>query len=131
MEPLLTIAFFALLLTKVATLGVILGYLAITWRTMAFTEVPVLDLSEARSESTKPFFLQQLREALLNVGFLYIKNTGIDQRLFDRVCDEGIAFFDLSDHDKLQIEMKNQSSFLGYSKVGIANHDSENITHWW
>ena len=85
---------------------------------MAFSEIPVLDLSEARSEDTKPGFLKNLRDALLSVGFLYIKNFGIDQELCNRVCEEGIRFFDLPDAEKLRIEMKNQASFLGYSRVG-------------
>ncbi|KAK5109949.1 hypothetical protein LTR62_006438 [Meristemomyces frigidus] len=85
---------------------------------MAFHEIPILDLSEARAASTKPAFLHQLRDALLKVGFLYIKNTGIKEELFDRVCDQGIRFFDLSDEEKMRIEMKNQPSFLGYSKLG-------------
>jgi isopenicillin N synthase-like dioxygenase len=86
---------------------------------MAFSEIPILDLSEARSNETKPEFLRKLRDALLNVGFLYIKNFGIDQSLCDLVCDEGIKFFDLPYEEKLRIEMKNQASFLGYSRVRL------------
>ena len=82
-----------------------------------FKEIPILDLSEARSEGSKPVFLRKLRDALLNVGFLYIRNTGIRQELFDRVCDEDVRSFDLPDEEKQRIEMKNQPSFLGYSKV--------------
>lgn len=85
---------------------------------MAFNEIPVLDLSEARNADTKPGFLKKLRDALLNVGFLYIKNVGIDQETFDRVCEAGIRFFDLPEEEKLAIEMKNKPSFLGYSRVG-------------
>ncbi|KAK3713370.1 hypothetical protein LTR37_008562 [Vermiconidia calcicola] len=85
---------------------------------MAFTEIPILDLSESGSEDTKPQFLEKLRDALLNVGFLYIKDAGIDQDLYDRVCEEGIRFFDLPDEEKLRIEMKNKASFLGYSRLG-------------
>lgn len=84
---------------------------------MAFKEIPILDLSEARHENTKPAFLRQLRDALLNVGFLYIKNTGIDQETLDRVSEQGINFFELPEDDKLAIEMKNEPSFLGYSRV--------------
>jgi isopenicillin N synthase-like dioxygenase len=84
---------------------------------MPFQEVPILDMSLAKDDATKPAFLQQLLDTLLNVGFLYIKNTGIDQSLFDKVCEEGIRFFDLPEDEKLQIEMKNAKSFLGYSKV--------------
>jgi isopenicillin N synthase-like dioxygenase len=84
---------------------------------MPFKEIPILDMFLAKDESTKPAFLQELRDVLLNVGFLYIKNTGIDQELFDKVCGEGIRFFDLPEDEKLRIEMKNAQSFLGYSKV--------------
>jgi len=84
---------------------------------MAFQEIPILDLSLARDEESKPELLRQLRDALLNVGFLYIKNAGIDQELYDCVCNEGIRFFDLPQEDKLKIEMKNANSFLGYSQV--------------
>jgi isopenicillin N synthase-like dioxygenase len=102
---------------------------------MAFKEIPILDLSEARTPESKPQFLQKLRDALLNVGFLYIKNMGIDQDTYDRVrlsgphsfrhvltisqvCAEGIRFFDIPEQEKLAIEMKNAPSFLGYSRLG-------------
>lgn len=84
---------------------------------MPFTEIPILDLDLARLNDTKAEFLASLREALLNVGFLYLKNAGIEQELYDEVCKEGISFFDLPDEEKLRIEMKNQPSFLGYSRV--------------
>ena len=94
---------------------------------MAFSEIPILDLSEARSDETKPEFLRKLRDALLNVGFLYIKNFGIDQSLCDRVCDEGIKFFDLPHEEKLRIEMKNEASFLGYSRVRSIRSFGRNV----
>lgn len=84
---------------------------------MAFKEIPILDLAEARIQENKPQFLHDLRDALLHVGFLYIKNTGIKQEQFDEVCREGIKFFDIPDKEKLRIEMKNEASFLGYSRV--------------
>jgi isopenicillin N synthase-like dioxygenase len=58
---------------------------------MAFKEIPVLDLSEARTVETKPQFLEKLRDALLNVGFLYIKNVGIDQDTYDKVRDATVV----------------------------------------
>lgn len=70
----------------------------------AFHEIPILDLALAQSPDTKPAFLKDLLDALLNVGFFYIKNTGIPQETFDRVCDEGIKFFDLPEDEKLAIE---------------------------
>lgn len=84
---------------------------------MSFNAIPILDLSEARSPETRPAFLEQLRDALFNVGFLYIKNAGIDQELYDRVCEQGVRFFGVPDEEKARIDMINQQSFLGYAKV--------------
>ncbi|PGH16574.1 hypothetical protein AJ79_01680 [Helicocarpus griseus UAMH5409] len=85
---------------------------------MSFTSIPILDLSEARSPATKPAFLDALRHALLEVGFLYIKNTGVDAKLIEEVVVEGKRFFELPEEKKLEVEMKNKGSFLGYSRLG-------------
>lgn len=82
---------------------------------MSFSTIPVLDLSLARNPDTKPTFLETLRDALLDVGFLYIKNTGIDDTLTQHVITQGKAFFDLPEEAKLEIQMKNCASFLGTS----------------
>ena len=80
---------------------------------MSFDTIPILDLSLARSESTKPAFLKTLRDALLDVGFLYIKNTGIDDSLIEDVIEQGKQFFGLPEEKKLEVQMKNKPSFLG------------------
>jgi len=80
---------------------------------MSFTAIPVLDLSLSQHPDTKPAFLSDLRNALLEVGFLYIRNTGVDKKLIDEVIADGKAFFDLPDDAKLAIQMKNAPSFLG------------------
>ncbi|KAG5287119.1 naringenin 3-dioxygenase, oxidoreductase [Histoplasma ohiense] len=85
---------------------------------MSFSSIPILDLSEARDPATKPAFLDSLRHALLEVGFLYIKNTGVDDKLIQEVIEEGRRFFELPDEKKLEVEMKNAPSFLGYSRLG-------------
>ena len=84
---------------------------------MSFSSIPVLDLSLARNEGTKPAFLEFLRVALLDVGFLYIKNTGIDDTLTQDVIEQGKAFFSLPDKKKLEVQMKQQPSFLGTEKL--------------
>ncbi|KAF6820718.1 isopenicillin n [Colletotrichum sojae] len=97
---------------------------------MSFKSIPVLDLSLAHSPETKPQFLADLRYALMEVGFLYLKNVGIPDELFQRVIREGKAFFDIPSEEKyrklqnlgvctleLKIEMKNAKSFLGYSQL--------------
>lgn len=84
---------------------------------MSFTSIPLLDLSLSRNPETKPAFLESLREALLEVGFLYIKNTGIDDALIEDVITQGKAFFDLPEEKKLEIQMKNVPSFLGATRL--------------
>jgi len=84
----------------------------------SFTSVPVLSLAAAFDPRTKPKFLKDLRSALLNVGFLYLSDTGISPELFYQVKKECRNFFeDLGEEDKLGIEMKREKSFLGYSRV--------------
>ncbi|SLM36120.1 2og-fe oxygenase [Lasallia pustulata] len=80
---------------------------------MSFTSIPILDLSLSRNPETKPAFLDSLRHALLEVGFFYISNTGIDESLIDAVITQAKAFFALPLEKKLEIEMKNVPSFLG------------------
>ncbi|KAK8122413.1 Clavaminate synthase-like protein [Apiospora sp. TS-2023a] len=84
---------------------------------MSFAEIPILDLALARDPATKPGFLADLRHALMEVGFLYLKNVGISDELFTRVIKEGRSFFDIPKEEKLKIEMKNAPSFLGYSQL--------------
>ncbi|PMD12736.1 putative isopenicillin N synthetase [Hyaloscypha hepaticicola] len=84
---------------------------------MSFDSIPILDLSQAKDPATKAQFLDELRHALLEVGFLYLKNVGIPDKLTQKVIKEGIAFFDLPMEEKLKIEMKNAPSFLGYSRL--------------
>ncbi|KAJ4164391.1 hypothetical protein LMH87_006067 [Akanthomyces muscarius] len=84
---------------------------------MSFTSIPILDLAEANDPATKPEFLRQLRHALMEVGFLYLKNVGIPDSLFEQVMEQGKAFFDIPEEEKLKIEMKNAPSFLGYSRL--------------
>lgn len=83
-----------------------------------FSTLPILPLSAALSPHTKPKFLSDLRSALLNVGFLYLSETGLPDELVQDVVRECKGFFEgLSREEKERIEMKNEKSFLGWSRV--------------
>jgi len=82
------------------------------------TPIPILPLSHALCASTKPQFLTDLRSALLNVGFLYLSETGLPDELVREVIREGVGFFEeLPEEEKERIEMKNEKSFLGWNRV--------------
>jgi isopenicillin N synthase-like dioxygenase len=86
----------------------------------SFKRIPILSLAEAKDLATKPAFLRDLRDALLHVGFLYLSDTGVPEPLTVRVCEQARLFFDesvLPLEEKEEIEMKNQKSFLGWSRV--------------
>lgn len=83
-----------------------------------FKSLPVLPLSQALDPTTKPKFLEDLRHALLNVGFLYLSETGLPDQLIKNVITECQDFFvKLPQEEKERIEMKNEKSFLGWSRV--------------
>jgi isopenicillin N synthase-like dioxygenase len=67
---------------------------------MSFTSIPILDLAQSRDPATKPQFLAELRHALMEVGFLYLKNVGIPEELWRQVVREGLAFFDIPREEK-------------------------------
>lgn len=66
----------------------------------SFTSIPILDLAAANDPATKPEFLKELRHALMEVGFLYLKNVGISDELFQDVITLGKAFFDIPEEEK-------------------------------
>jgi isopenicillin N synthase-like dioxygenase len=70
---------------------------------MSFTSIPILDLSQSKNTDTKPGFLADLRHALMEVGFLYLKNVGIPEELFKQVIEEGKAFFDIPLEEKYDV----------------------------
>ncbi|KAE9994501.1 hypothetical protein EG327_009179 [Venturia inaequalis] len=86
----------------------------------SFQTIPILSLPLAHNPATKPKFLQDLQNALLNVGFLYLADTGLPPALVKRVCELTVAFFDervVSVEEKRGIEMRNEKSFLGWSRL--------------
>ncbi|KAI5953325.1 hypothetical protein KGF54_002696 [Candida jiufengensis] len=98
---------------------------------MSFQEIPILDLQEAFNPETKPKFLQQLRNATINVGFLLLKNfesVGPTTEELTNIKNEAEEFFNLPDDVKLDIEMVNSKHFLGYSR--IANEITASKVDW-
>jgi isopenicillin N synthase-like dioxygenase len=70
------------------------------------------------SPTTKKQFLKQLQNAIVNVGFFYIKNTGIPREIQNQMTEKAISFFDLPLEKKLEVEMVNSKHFLGYARLG-------------
>ena len=83
-----------------------------------FSSVPVLDYALAKDPATRAAFLDQLRNALIAVGFLYLSNPPVSQDDIDLVIDYAPKLFTISQEKKDKLLMKNNPHFLGYTKIG-------------
>lgn len=98
---------------------------------MSFNKIPVLSLADAYSADKKPRFLECLREALINVGFLLItdfEEHGPSHQNFERIKTQAVKFFSLPDHVKTECEMINSPQFLGYTR--LANEITGGKADW-
>ncbi|KAG7098043.1 hypothetical protein E1B28_000018 [Marasmius oreades] len=85
---------------------------------MDFTSIPVIDFSLSTSPETKPFFLSQLQNALINVGFLYLSNSTVEGKVVDEVKRYLPKFFGLPQEEKDKIQMGNSPHYMGYNRLG-------------
>ncbi|KAF6760261.1 iron/ascorbate oxidoreductase [Ephemerocybe angulata] len=83
-----------------------------------FSSIPLLDYSLLASPDTRQQFIDQLRHALINVGFLYLSNHTVSNDIVSSVIDYIPQLFSLPQEAKEKIRMANSEHFLGYSKLG-------------
>ncbi|KAI1386743.1 putative hyoscyamine 6-dioxygenase [Hypoxylon trugodes] len=89
--------------------------------TTSFSEIPVIDLSQADDKANKANLLNSLRYALTEVGFLYVSNHGVPTTTVEKLVAVLPTLFDLEDDVKKSVALENSLHFLGYSGVGSEN----------
>ncbi|WP_347929718.1 isopenicillin N synthase family oxygenase [Pseudomonas helvetica] len=86
--------------------------------TRDITTLPTLDLSLLDgSPVQRQAFLDDLRHAARDVGFLYLTGHGIDSILLKQVQEHARQFFALPDHEKAAVGMINSPHFRGYNRT--------------
>lgn len=98
---------------------------------MSFQDIPILDLNRAKNPSDKPQFLKDLRNALINVGFLLLINyesVGPSRSELESVKQQSLDFFALPQEVKSECEMIHSPHFLGYTR--LANEITALHTDW-
>lgn len=80
--------------------------------------IPTVDLSKAEDVSTRHELLEDVRHALLDVGFLYLSNHGIRESVIQDLVSILPSLFALPDEVKESAALVNSPHFLGYSKFG-------------
>ncbi|CDO93560.1 unnamed protein product [Kluyveromyces dobzhanskii CBS 2104] len=88
---------------------------------MSFNSLPVIDLNQAFDADTKNNFMNDLRHALVEVGFFILINFeqhGPSQHDLKNIEEQAVSFFALPKHFKEEVAMINSPHFLGYTDVG-------------
>ncbi|OCT52389.1 putative hyoscyamine 6-dioxygenase [Cladophialophora carrionii] len=83
--------------------------------------IPTISLSKASSDSDPSIradLLAQLRHSLLDIGFLYISDHGVDATVVNNLLALLPPLFDLPEGVKSSASLLNSPHFLGYSSFG-------------
>ncbi len=85
---------------------------------VTFSSVPILDYSLLSTPEGHKKFVDQLRHALVDVGFLYLSNLPVARSDIDALIEYTPRLFDLPQEEKERIIMANSPHFFGYSRLG-------------
>ena len=87
-----------------------------------FDRVPVVDAAPLSGRGDKQAIARDIRWALTNTGFMYIKNHGVDPALINAAFTEAKAFFALPHDEKLKLHMRHSGPALrGYLDIAGEN----------
>lgn len=86
--------------------------------TRDFTSSPIIDLGLANDRLERRCIAAELRHALLNVGFLCVRDHGIPEDVIKDLVEALPILFDLSSAAKEEVALHNSPHFLGYSGAG-------------
>lgn len=89
-----------------------------------FDRIPVVDLAPLLDNSDPMRVARDIRWALANAGFMYVRNHGTDPALVEATFDATRAFFDLPDTDKMALHVSRSGTTLrGYIEPFGENTD--------
>ncbi|CAH2405931.1 isopenicillin N synthase family dioxygenase [Mesorhizobium ventifaucium] len=90
----------------------------------SFDKIPVVDIAALLDRSNEHKVAKEIRWALSNAGFMYVKNHGIPQDFVDSVFDVSRQFFDLPMSQKMELHVsKSNVALRGYIEPFGENTD--------
>lgn len=93
-------------------------------RRESFDRIPVVDIAPLLDGTDKQGVARQIRWALSNAGFLYVRNHGIPQSFVESVFDVTRQFFDLPTERKMDLHVRHSGIGLrGYIEPFGENTD--------
>lgn len=98
--------------------------------------IPVLDLDDFNSGDTRneEKFVQDMGEALREIGFFALQNHGVDYRLIEKAYQTAEAFFNLTESEKKKyevIELKGQRGFTSFGREHAKNNPAPDLKEFW
>ncbi len=94
-----------------------------THREVDASAIPVIDIEPLRDGSGESGVARQIYEASRDVGFLYIRNHGIDEELIAETYRQGLAFFRQTDEAKRAVSINRDHR--GYLRPGASKMDDD------
>ncbi|MGB0943012.1 MAG: isopenicillin N synthase family dioxygenase [Marinomonas sp.] len=96
-------------------------------KSTSFNEIPIIDLAKLIDGSDPMAVAKEIGDVCENVGFLYIKNHGVNKQLIKKAYAQAQAFFDLPLAQKQALNIVNSGQTLrGYIPMYGENVDPEN-----
>ncbi|KAH8082436.1 hypothetical protein BXZ70DRAFT_1012288 [Cristinia sonorae] len=94
----------------------------------AFEHIPIIDLKDISSSdpASRKALADAVRDACINVGFLYVKNHGIPDTVINDALSASKRLFSLSEAQKLEIDIRKSVNYKGYTPLLSSNNDPEN-----
>ena len=91
---------------------------------ISFDQIPVIDIAPLLDGSDPFKVAKEIRWALANVGFMYVKNHDVAQSFVDEAFAQTRAFFDLPMEDKMALHIRNSGvAMRGYIETFGENTD--------
>lgn len=103
---------------------------------MALNSIPQLDLNEFISgdAARKGKFVHQLGKAYEDIGFVAIKNHGLEDEISSELYEQVIKFFALPDDVKRKYEIAGLAGQRGYTSFGkehAKDHNAGDLKEFW
>ncbi|KAL1937798.1 hypothetical protein VTO73DRAFT_12817 [Trametes versicolor] len=94
----------------------------------AFDHIPIIDLKDIddANPETKKALGKAVRDACINVGFLYVRNHGIPEETIDAALSASKDFFSQPLDQKMELDMRKTANFKGYNAIFTSNIDPLN-----
>ena len=92
-------------------------------KNISFDKIPIIDVVSLRNGKDKISVAKSLHDASKNLGFIYIKNHGINVNVIKNVRKDGLSFFRKNKKDKIEVKIsRKHRGWLGYG--GAKMHDN-------